>query len=97
MSTQKTLIALVAGTALGAVAGIMLAPASGEKTRKKMMKKASGLRDQLTDLMGQGESMVNEAKDTAKKASAQASKAVNHTMDEAKSSFEHAKNATVKG
>lgn len=97
MSTQKTLTALVAGAALGAVAGIMLAPNSGKKSRKKIIKQATGLRDQLTDLVGQGESMVNDAKKSAKNASAQASKAVSHTMDEAKDTFERAKSATVKG
>ena len=87
MSIKKTLTALVAGAALGAVAGVMLAPDSGDKIRKKVMKKASDLREQLTDLVGQGGSMMNDAKRTAKKASAEASKAVNDTMDEAKSSF----------
>ena len=92
MSIKKTLTALVAGAALGAVAGVMLAPDSGDKIRKKVMKKASDLREQLTDLVGQGGSMMNDAK----KASAEASKAVNDTMDEAKSSFENAKNSNVK-
>ncbi len=74
----------------------MLAPSSGKKTRKKIMKQASGVRNQFSELVSQGDSMVDDAKKTAQRASAQASKAVNHTIDEAKSSFEHAKNATVK-
>lgn len=96
MSSQKTLIALVAGAALGAVAGVMLAPASGEKTRKKLMKKAEGLRDDLSDLVDQGQSMMKDAKGSAKKAASQASKAVHHTMDEAKDSYEDAKSAVKK-
>ncbi len=96
MSSQKTLISLVAGLALGAVAGVMLAPASGEKTRKKLMKKAEGLRDDLTDLVDKGQSMLKDAKGEAKKAAAQASKSVHDTMDEAKDSYEQAKSSAKK-
>lgn len=96
MSTQKTLIALLAGAALGAVAGVLLAPASGEQTRSKLKGKAGDLRDQLTDLIDKGNSLVNDVKGAAKDASAQASKTVKHTMDEAKGSYEHAKSAATK-
>lgn len=96
MSTQKTLIALLAGAALGAVAGVLLAPASGEETRHKLNRKAGDLRDQMTDLIDKGNSLVNDVKDTAKDASAKASKTVKHTMDEAKDSFNHAKTAATK-
>ena len=38
MSKSNTLIALTAGAALGVVAGMLYAPDSGEKTRKKLKK-----------------------------------------------------------
>ncbi|AZQ43147.1 YtxH domain-containing protein [Nonlabens ponticola] len=38
--TGNTLVALVAGAAIGAVAGLLYAPESGEKTRKNLSKKA---------------------------------------------------------
>jgi gas vesicle protein len=38
--TGNTLVALVAGAAIGAVAGLLYAPESGEKTRKNLQKKA---------------------------------------------------------
>ncbi len=38
--TGNTLVALVAGAAIGVAAGMLYAPDSGEKTRKKLKKKA---------------------------------------------------------
>ncbi|RYF85749.1 MAG: YtxH domain-containing protein, partial [Chitinophagaceae bacterium] len=35
MSTSKTLLGLAAGAAIGAVAGLLLAPDKGSETRKK--------------------------------------------------------------
>lgn len=60
------------------------------------MKKAEGVRDQLTGLIDQGSSLLDDAKGAAKKASAEASKAVDHTMAEAKNSYERANKATAK-
>lgn len=74
----------------------MLAPNSGEKTRKKLLKSAGCLRDQLTDLINKGGSLVDDAKDAASKASDQASRTVHHTMDDAKSSYDHAKSSAKK-
>ena len=94
MSSQNTLIALVAGAALGALAGVLLAPASGEETRKKLKKSGEGLRDQLTDLLKQGKDLLDEAGDATKDATAKASKAVQGTMDNAKGTYQQAKAAT---
>ncbi|GAK88192.1 hypothetical protein JCM19297_2705 [Nonlabens ulvanivorans] len=38
--TGNALVALVAGAAIGVAAGLLYAPESGEKTRKKLKKKA---------------------------------------------------------
>ena len=81
MSTKNTVIALLAGVALGAVAGVLLAPASGEKTRRKIVRKAEDMRDQLTDLVDKGESLMQDAKRAAKKASAQAGRIVHQAID----------------
>lgn len=91
MSTQNTLIALVAGAALGAVAGILLAPASGKETRKNLLKKGESLRGQLSDLVDQGKDLMDEAMSTAKGAAKQAGNAVQDTAEKAKSSYEQAK------
>lgn len=91
MSTQNTLIALVAGAALGAVAGILLAPASGKETRKNLLKKGESLRGQLSDLVDQGKDLMDEAMSTAKGAAKQAGNAVQDTAEKAKGSYEQAK------
>lgn len=44
---QKVILAFLAGAATGAIAGILLAPNSGEETRKKIADKASELKDDL--------------------------------------------------
>jgi gas vesicle protein len=47
MSKSNTVIALVAGAALGAAIGILYAPESGEKTRKKIKKQAKQAKKEL--------------------------------------------------
>ena len=47
-NTSKVLIALAAGTAVGAALGILFAPAKGEETRESIMKKGKEFADDLT-------------------------------------------------
>ena len=42
MDTGKTILAFMAGAAAGAVAALLLAPESGEKTRGRIRAKAAG-------------------------------------------------------
>jgi len=44
---QKVILGIICGAAIGAVAGILLAPDSGEETRKKIASKANDLKDDL--------------------------------------------------
>lgn len=46
-NTDKTLIAFLAGAAAGAITGLLLAPESGDKTRKKLAKNVDQLKDEL--------------------------------------------------
>lgn len=46
-NTGNTLLALVSGAAIGAVVGILYAPDSGEKTRKKIKKETEKAQDQF--------------------------------------------------
>jgi gas vesicle protein len=54
MNSSKVLLGILGGVAVGAIAGVLLAPASGKKTRKRIMNKtkdyAGDLKDQLNDL-----------------------------------------------
>ena len=62
MSNKSTLAAVLTAIAAGAALGVLFAPDSGAKTRKKLVKKGSDLRDKLTGLMDEGKTLVNELK-----------------------------------
>jgi len=51
MSSGKVLLGVLAGVAVGALAGILFAPAKGSRTRRRIMKKgenyAEGLKEKL--------------------------------------------------
>jgi gas vesicle protein len=47
MANTKTLLGFLAGAAVGALAGILLAPDKGSETRKKISKKTNDLGDSL--------------------------------------------------
>jgi len=55
MNSGKLVLGLLAGITAGALAGILLAPAKGSNTRKKIMKKgenySDGLKKKLNDLI----------------------------------------------
>ncbi len=48
-NTSKFLFGLLIGAAIGAVAGIFLAPDKGSETRRKFSEKAKNLKDSLPD------------------------------------------------
>ena len=64
--TGNTLVAIIAGAAVGAVAGILLAPEQGEKTRKRISKGfksgADDLNCKMDDLKNQVKSLMNSKK-----------------------------------
>jgi hypothetical protein len=47
MNASKVLIGVLGGVAVGAVAGILFAPAKGTKTRKRIMKKGNNLKKDM--------------------------------------------------
>ena len=49
MKLSNAVVLLLTGAALGAVAGLLLAPDEGAKTRKKLMKKAKKYKKDLED------------------------------------------------
>ena len=49
MANTKTLLGFLAGAAVGALAGILLAPDKGSETRKKISKKKSDLGDSVKE------------------------------------------------
>lgn len=49
MANTKTILGFIAGASIGAIAGILFAPDSGVSTRKKIVDKASDLKDAVKD------------------------------------------------
>ena len=58
MSTNKVILGVLGGVAIGAIAGILFAPAKGTKTRKRIMKKGNGY---TNDLKNKFEDLYNNA------------------------------------
>lgn len=69
MSNTKTLLGFVAGAAVGALAGILLAPDTGTNTRKKIAGKAGDVTDSLkssfNDFMGEVKKVYTTATEEA--------------------------------
>lgn len=84
MSRNSVLVALAAGAALGAIAGILFAPASGKETRGKLMKQGEKLRDQLADLVDQGKGLMDDAKSQVKDAANQAGSKMHDAASQAR-------------
>lgn len=51
-NTTKVLVAFAAGAVAGAVAGLLLAPAKGTDTRKKIAETGKKVADSVTDMLG---------------------------------------------
>ena len=47
-SDQKVIVGFLLGAAAGAMAGVLLAPNSGEETRKKIADRATDIKDELS-------------------------------------------------
>jgi len=87
MSIKRNAIILVATLAAGAAIGFMLAPDSGEKTRRKLLKKKSDLQDRMKDLLDEGcellEKLKGDASGLTDAAKSTAKDAAQHVRDAA--------------
>lgn len=57
---MRYLTVMLIGAAAGGVAGLLLAPAKGEKTRKKLNKQADKARKEFDDLVRVGKDTYEE-------------------------------------
>jgi gas vesicle protein len=60
----KVLLAAIAGAAVGIVAGILIAPASGKETLEDLNKKADALKKDMEELSEKSKKSINEMSDT---------------------------------
>ena len=64
-NSEKSLLAFIAGAAAGAVAGLLLAPETGEATRRKLTEKAGSLAGELEESWETNAKKFKELTDTA--------------------------------
>jgi gas vesicle protein len=58
-----TLLALMLGAALGAAAGLLLAPRAGKETRKRVKKWLDDAEEKGQDIFGEGQKIYERGKD----------------------------------
>ncbi|MDC7999366.1 YtxH domain-containing protein [Gilvibacter sediminis] len=68
MSTQNTVLGILGGIAVGAIAGVLLAPEKGATTRAKIADKAKDLKDNLNNNVDTTVDRVSEKLDVLKEA-----------------------------
>jgi gas vesicle protein len=66
MSSGKLVLGLLAGVAVGALAGILFAPAKGSRTRKRILKKGEDYADVLKEKFNDLLETVNEKMEKVK-------------------------------
>ncbi len=59
-SSEETVVAFLVGVAIGASLGLLLAPQSGERTRRQIRRKAEDVQGYLEDA---GEELVEKGRD----------------------------------
>ncbi len=84
MSTKSTIAIALTALAAGAAIGLLLAPASGAETRKKLAKKGSDLKDRLADMLDEGGELIEKLKGDAKDLADKAKDTANTTKDRVK-------------
>ena len=83
-TTSRVLVAALAGVAIGAVAGLLLAPESGEELRNRLAEKAKDAKDGLMTKLESGLSSLNGIKDNVLNQVQDAANEVNHKAAQAK-------------
>ncbi len=59
-NNTKMIVAIFAGTAVGIIAGILLAPEKGSLTRKKLKKALTNLTDEVNDMIVKSQDIITE-------------------------------------
>ena len=81
----KVLIAALAGAALGAIAGLLVAPTSGKETLEDISKKADELKGELEDMATKSTRSVRELGDAISENIKNSMNGLRKELDEKKS------------
>lgn len=85
MNAKSLIGGLLAGAALGVAAGILLAPASGVQTRKKLVKGSNKLKDELLSSVEESLDALREQFNAKiDKVAKQGKEAISHASDRVK-------------
>ncbi len=85
MNAKSLIGGLLAGAALGVAAGILLAPASGVQTRKKLIKGSNKLKDELLSSVEESLDALREQFNAKiDRLAKQGKEAINHTSERVK-------------
>jgi gas vesicle protein len=68
MKIKNATILLLSGIAIGALAGLLLAPDEGTKTRKKLLKKVKKYKKNVVDKAAEYKDKASELKDNIEEA-----------------------------
>ncbi|MCC6400356.1 MAG: YtxH domain-containing protein [Flavobacteriales bacterium] len=92
MSAKSTLAIALTAIAAGAALGVLLAPASGKETRKKLVRKGNDLKDRLSDMLAQGQDLMDDLRDEADHLADKARATAKETRDRVKDKVQEAAN-----
>lgn len=85
MNAKSLIGGLLAGAALGVAAGILLAPASGVQTRKKLVKGSAKLKDELLSSVEESlDALREQFNSKIDRLAKQGKEAINHTSERVK-------------
>jgi gas vesicle protein len=85
MNAKSLIGGLLAGAALGVAAGILLAPASGVQTRKKLVKGSAKLKDELLSSVEESlDALREQFNSKIDRLAKQGKETINHTSERVK-------------
>jgi len=90
MNQGKVLLGLLAGVAIGATLGILLAPDKGSKTRKKILKKSDAFVEELEDKFNDFADRINRKYQMMSKKADNMAKSGQHKLEEVEAKVIHA-------
>jgi gas vesicle protein len=93
MSAKSTLAIALTALAAGAALGVLLAPASGKDTRKKLVRKGTDLRERLSDMLDEGGDLIDKLKGDASELANKAKDTANTSKDRVKEAAAEASSA----